>query len=324
MTSKRTQNFFIFFLVLAALSGNAFAQDASAPQITSSDAAATQAPLNTAQPPIPQTSAPDPSKAGHILPTAEKNAPATPTTQPVPAKPVYSNGLPAAPSTQPKPPDQSHVMDQATGTTQTVALPIPGMPQIDNSKINLNDDADTSANGQKKPYLPPELREKANPQSNVMLPPLYGWSRIVLNDLVMPKQDLVEACGMKKDLIFSFFAQRLQEGGIPLMSKEQSDRLVPDPVIAVATPVIVSMQDLVINCTSWVQFQITADLTFRVPPLMYRRKVPILLWHDGMMVTSAKSTHDGALINAFIALAMRFRAAWDAQQTMIDPRKIIK
>ncbi len=146
-----------------------------------------------------------------------------------------------------------------------------------------------------------------------------------MNDLVMPSdKDVVESCGMRKDFIFNFFAQRLQEGSIPLMSREQSDRLVPDPVVAVATPTIVSMQDLVINCTSWVQFQVVADITFRVPPMMYRRKVPILLWHDGMLVTSAKSTHNGALINAFIELAMRFRNAWDAQKSMIDPRRIVQ
>lgn len=259
---------------------------------------------------------PEPAAPVHILPTAEKEKPATPTRGVLPAL-----KSPAAPTTQPTVPSQ-HLWTQGLSSINTQIKPLPLAPPPD---IRNPPAVPGAVDDGTKPYVPPELREKVAPQTNLMLPPLYGWTRIILNKLVMPQDDsVVSSCGMREDLIFSFFAQRMQEGGIPLMSKEQSDKLVPDPVIAVATPVIVSMQDLVINCTSWVQFQVTAEFTFRVPPLMYRRRVPILLWHDGMLVTSAKSTHNGALINAFIELAMRFRHAWDAQQGMVDPSRVLR
>jgi hypothetical protein len=262
--------------------------------------------------------------APHILPTADQKQPATPTVQP-PRQGVLSldTNAPAAPSTQPIVPKQPG-MNEGLGSIQTQieALPVPGLPDIKSPNPVTSAE---KALEERQPYVPPELREKITPDSNMMLPPLYGWTRIVLHDLVMPrKQSLVDSCGMKKDFIFQFFAQRLQEGGIPVMSEDQAKRLVPEPIKVEATPIIVSMEDLVINCTSWVQFQITAEMTMRVPPMMYRRKMPLLLWHDGMLVTSAKSTHNGALINAFIELAMRFRNSWEAQQGMVNADSLVK
>lgn len=170
-----------------------------------------------------------------------------------------------------------------------------------------------------KPYLPPALTTKPSPESNAILPPLFGWTRIVMHDLKMPESDeIVNNCGMKQDMIFQFFAQRLQEGGIPIISEDQAAHLIPDVVTVEAQPSITSMQDLVINCISYVQFRVKVDLTFRMPPMMYRRTVPVLLWNDGMMVSSAKSTHNGALINAFITMAERFRDAWNKQNTSFD------
>ncbi len=204
----------------------------------------------------------------------------------------------------------------ASGTV-TTSLPLPPTPEVENP-------AAAPAPEGKTPYLPPELRATANPDISMLLPPLYGWKRIVLNDLKMPEDiKVVEGCGLQKDFIFDFFVRRLQEGRIPVMNRAAADRMVADAITVTATPTIISMQDMVINCTSWVQFQVTADVTMRIPPLMYRRTVPLLLWHDGMMVTSAKSTHNGALINAFIDLAMRFRDAWDKQQAMVDPKRIL-
>jgi hypothetical protein len=165
-----------------------------------------------------------------------------------------------------------------------------------------------------KPYVPPALTQKPTPESNAILPPLYGWQRIVLLDLKMPPSDeIINNCGMKRDMIFQFFASRLQEAGVPIVSDDQDARLIPDVVRIEAEPSITSMQDLVINCISYVQFRVKVDLTFRLPPLMYRRTVPVLLWNDGMMVSSAKSTHNGALINAFVTMAERFRDAWKKQ-----------
>ncbi len=178
------------------------------------------------------------------------------------------------------------------------------------------------ANPSKKIYVPPELSERPNPASNIILPPLYGWSRIVIKDLKMPEEALVNDCGMKKDMIFHFFVERLREGAIPLVNEVQADNLISDVVTVEAEPQIISMQDLVINCISWIQYKVSVQYTFRVPPLMYRRKVPIMLWYDGMMVSSAKSTHNGALINAFIDLAMRFRNAWDKQHAAVDPEAL--
>jgi hypothetical protein len=168
-----------------------------------------------------------------------------------------------------------------------------------------------------KPYIPPALSTKPAPESNEILPPLYGWTRIVMHSLKMPDSDEVtNSCGMKQDMIFQFFAQRLQDAGVPIVSEDQALHLVPDVVTVEAQPSITSMQDLVINCISYVQFRVKVELTFRVPPMMYRRTVPILLWNDGTMVSSAKSTHNGALINAFVAMADRFREAWTKQNTV--------
>lgn len=275
-------------------------------------------------------------KAPNVLPTATQAQPAMPSSQPATPPPVMNNdrvlsvggtNAPAAPSMQPVAPS-TNTMNQMRGSiaTRTQSLPMNSLPDAQ----LLSPNTQALSNGGKTestttPYIPPELRTPVEPDTNMLLPPLYGWERIVMNDLVMPQNpELVASCGMKKDDIFQFFVQRLQEGKIPLMNRAQAGKLVAEPITVQATPVIVSMEDLVINCTSWVQFQITAEVTVRVPPLMYRRKVPILLWNDGMLVTSAKSTHNGALINAFIDLAMRFRHEWDAQQTMIDPKKLIK
>ena len=178
------------------------------------------------------------------------------------------------------------------------------------------------ANPAKKIYVAPELSDRPNPASNIILPPLYGWNRVVIKELKMPEESLVTDCGMKKDMIFHFFVERLREGGIPLVNEIQADSLISDVVTVEAEPQIISMQDLVINCISWIQYKVTVEYTFRVPPLMYRRKVPITLWYDGMMVSSAKSTHNGALINAFIDLAMRFRNAWDKQHAAVDPETL--
>ena len=259
----------------------------------------------------------------HMLPTAEKTMPAAPTTQPSLSDVKKATAAPqAAPTTQPVIPQQ-YDPNNGLGSVQTQIQPMP-LPQQPTTVFNPNEPLSQGSDTGAKPYLPPQLRDKATPQSNIMLPPLYGWQNIVLNELQMPQdKNLITDCNMKEDMIFSFFGQRLQEGGIPVINKKQAARMVPESVVVNARPIIVSMQDLVINCTSWVQFQVTADVTFRVPPLMYRRTVPLMLWHDGMLVTSAKSTHNGALINAFLELAMRFRRAWDAQQAMIDKKLVI-
>lgn len=171
------------------------------------------------------------------------------------------------------------------------------------------------------PYIPPELNEKSLPATNVILPPLYGWSRIVMHDLKMPKdQKLVNECGMKKDMIFHFFVERLREGGVPVVTDDVAKNLLGDIVTVEAVPEIVSQQDQVINCISWVQLKITMEYTFRVPPLMYRRKVPVLLYDDGLMVSSAKSTHNGALINSFVEMALRLRDAWEKQNGSVDAK----
>lgn len=274
-------------------------------------------------------------KAPNLLPTATQSQPATPTSQPVAPPPVLnsdrifslgSTNAPAAPSVQPTVPKTKSInQQQGSISTRTQSLPITSLPDAALLSPNTAAPPPAPVDSTSAPYVPPELRTPVQPDTNMLLPPLYGWERIVMNDLVMPQsQELVDSCGMKKEDIFQFFVQRLQEGKVPLMNRAQAAKLVAEPITVQATPVIVSMEDLVINCTSWVQFQVTAEVTVRVPPLMYRRKVPIMLWNDGMMVTSAKSTHNGALINAFIDLAMRFRHEWEAQQAMVDPKKIIK
>ncbi len=202
--------------------------------------------------------------------------------------------------------------------TNTKALPLPEQPPPA-PKSEPKPKSNDVANPAKKIYVAPELFDRPNPSSNVILPPLYGWSRIVIKDLKMPDPELINACGMKKDMIFHFFVERLREGGIPLVNEAQADNLISDVVTVEAEPQIISMQDLVINCISWIQYKVSVHYTFRVPPLMYRRKVPIMLWYDGMMVSSAKSTHNGALTNGFIDLAMRFRNAWDKQHASVDP-----
>lgn len=171
----------------------------------------------------------------------------------------------------------------------------------------------------KKTYVPPVMGVKEQPSNNVILPPLYGWNRIVIKDIEMPSdQKVVQDCGMDKDAIFHFFVERIREGGIPLLSEEQASHLVSDGITVEAHPSIVSQEDLVINCISWVQFQVFMDYTFHVPPMMNKRKVRLMLWQDGTMITSAKSTHNGALINAFIDLAYRFRDGWDKQHAIVD------
>ncbi|MDX1922767.1 MAG: hypothetical protein SFW65_06535 [Alphaproteobacteria bacterium] len=205
--------------------------------------------------------------------------------------------------------------------TNTKALPLPEQPPPA-PKSEPKPKSNDVANPTKKIYVAPELSERPNPASNIILPPLYGWSRVVIKDLKMPDEGLVTDCGMKKDMIFHFFVERLREGGIPLVNEAQNDTLLSDVVTVEAEPQIISMQDLVINCISWIQYKVSVQYTFRVPPLMYRRKVPIMLWYDGMMVSSAKSTHNGALINGFIDLAMRFRNAWDKQHASVDPETL--
>lgn len=205
--------------------------------------------------------------------------------------------------------------------TNTKALPLPEQPPPA-PKTEPKPKSNDVANPAKKIYVAPELSEHPNPASNIILPPLYGWSRVVIKDLKMPDEALVTDCGMKKDMIFHFFVERLREGGIPLVNEAQADNLISDVVTVEAEPQIISMQDLVINCISWIQYKVTLQYTFRVPPLMYRRKVPLMLWYDGMMVSSAKSTHNGALINGFIDLAMRFRNAWDKQHASVDPESL--
>ncbi|MBY0428384.1 MAG: hypothetical protein K2Q32_04105 [Alphaproteobacteria bacterium] len=205
--------------------------------------------------------------------------------------------------------------------TNTKALPMPEQP-APAPKTEPKPKSNEVANPTKKIYVAPELSDRPNPASNIILPPLYGWSRIVIKDLKMPEEALVNDCGMKKDMIFHFFVERLREGAIPLVNEVQADNLISDVVTVEAEPQIISMQDLVINCISWIQYKVSVQYTFRVPPLMYRRKVPIMLWYDGMMVSSAKSTHNGALINGFIDLAMRFRNAWDKQHASVDPESL--
>ncbi|HVY13241.1 MAG TPA: hypothetical protein VHB73_06735, partial [Alphaproteobacteria bacterium] len=101
-----------------------------------------------------------------------------------------------------------------------------------------------------KPYVPPVM-PKAPPENNEILPPLFGWTRVVLRDLKMPdNNDVINACGMKRDMIFQFFAQRLQDAGIPVVSSVQARNLTPEEVTVEAEPSIVSLQDLVINCIS--------------------------------------------------------------------------
>jgi hypothetical protein len=201
-------------------------------------------------------------------------------------------------------------------TTEALPLPDnpPAVPQHSESDKNPN-----PAKPKQKFYVPPELSERPNPDSNIILPPLYGWNRIILKDLKMPNKRIVNECGLRKDMILHFFVDRMREGGIPLVSVEQSNDLLKDVVAVVSEPVIMTMRDLVINCTSWIQYMVTLEFTFRVPPMMYRRKVPLLLWYDGMIVSSAKSTHNGAVISGFINLAMRFRNAWEAQHLSVDP-----
>lgn len=222
-------------------------------------------------------------------------------------------------STPAKPPESQ---SRNSVLTNTKALPMPEQPPPA-PKSEPKPKSNDVANPAKKIYVPPELSDRPNPASNIILPPLYGWSRVVIKELKMPdEQGLVTDCGMKKDMIFHFFVERLREGAIPLVNEIQADNLISDVVTVEAEPQIISMQDLVINCISWIQFKVSVQYTFRVPPLMYRRKVPIMLWYDGMMVSSAKSTHNGALINGFIDLAMRFRNAWDKQHASVDPETL--
>lgn len=217
------------------------------------------------------------------------------------------------------PSDTTHT--PSISQTQSKALPLPEQPAAA-KPVPEEDKTTTLADPLNKTYVPPELAQRPNPSSNIILPPLYGWSRIVMKDLKMPEQALVDDCGEKKDMIFHFFVERLRQGGIPLLNEAQAANLVSDVVTVEAEPTIIGMQDLVINCISWIQFKVTVEHTFRVPPMMYRRKVPLLLWYDGMMVSSAKSTHNGALISGFIDLAMRFRNAWDKQHASVDPASL--
>lgn len=205
--------------------------------------------------------------------------------------------------------------------TQSKALPMPPQPPAA-ELMPKKEKSDAVADPLNKQYVPPELATRPNPSSNIILPPLYGWNRIVMKDLKMPEVALADDCGMKKDMIFHFFVERLRQGGIPLLSEAQASNLVSDVVTVEAEPTIIGMQDMVINCISWIQFKVTVEHTFRVPPMMYRRKVPLLLWYDGMMVSSAKSTHNGALISGFIDLAMRFRTAWEKQHAAVDPESL--
>jgi hypothetical protein len=209
----------------------------------------------------------------------------------------------------------------AVSQTHTQALPMPEQPPPAVLQPKVDKRLETP-DPEKKIYVPPELATRPNPASNIILPPLYGWNRIILKDLKMPAEALQNDCGMKKDMIFHFFAGRLREGGIPLVSEAQAGNLLSDVVTVEAEPVIIGMQDMVINCISWIQFKVTVEYTFRVPPMMYRRKIPLLLWYDGMMVSSAKSTHNGALINGFIDLAMRFRTAWEKQHAAVDAEQL--
>lgn len=204
-------------------------------------------------------------------------------------------------------------------TTEALPLPEnpPAVPQHQPDDKNPN-----PAKPKQKFYVPPELSERPNPDSNIILPPLYGWNRIILKDLKMPSKRVVSDCGLRKDMILHFFVDRMREGGIPLISVAQAEDLLKDVVVVVSEPVIMSMRDLVINCTSWIQYMVTLEFTFRVPPMMYRRKVPLLLWYDGMIISSAKSTHNGAVINGFINLAMRFRNAWEGQHLSVDPASL--
>ncbi len=200
-------------------------------------------------------------------------------------------------------------------TTQTQDLEAPVVPRMPPRPPPAKKKPKTA--GPPKRYVPPALDKKISPKSNIILPPLYGWTRIVMHDLQMPASDeVVNNCGMKQDMIFQFFTQRLQDAGVPIVSVDQAARLIPDVVTVEAEPSITSMQDLVINCISYVQLRVKIEMTFRVPPMMYRRTVPLLLWNDGVMVSSAKSTHNGALISAFIAMADRFRKIWNEQNSL--------
>jgi hypothetical protein len=173
-----------------------------------------------------------------------------------------------------------------------------------------------------KADVAPHLFEKTTPAANVILPPLYGWNHVVLKNLKMPDEAIVKECGLQQDMIMQLFLQRLHGGGLPLVSDQQADSYVADVVKVVMEPTIITMQDVVINCISWIQLKVTVDYTFRVPPLMYRRKMPLLLWHDGMMVASAKSTHNGAVVNGFSDLGTRFLNAWNKQRASVDPESL--
>ena len=190
-------------------------------------------------------------------------------------------------------------------------------PALQPSAPIANNPSDASA----KNYVAPDLTQKDLIGSTI-LPPLYGWKNIVLKDLVMPSSEIIRDCSMRKEDLVQRFGDRLRNGGVPVITAEDAKKSIIDVVTVEAQPVIVSIQDMSINCISWIQFTVTVEHTFRVPPLMYRRKVPLLLWHDGVMISSPKSTHNGALQSGFADIAERFRTAWNKQQKSVDPNNL--
>jgi len=163
---------------------------------------------------------------------------------------------------------------------------------------------------------PPEagLSEKNLPASNTILPPLYGWNNLLVKPLDVTAEDgVIHDCGIEKDYIFRSFFDHMHDDGIPVIGQEQATAMVMDGITVEVRPILVTQIDSMITCVSWVQLQVSLDYTLRVQPLLYRRKLKMLLWQDSRMVSSARATHNGALIHAFGDIASHFRDGWKKQ-----------
>ncbi|QQR68657.1 MAG: hypothetical protein IPI58_07360 [Alphaproteobacteria bacterium] len=145
-------------------------------------------------------------------------------------------------------------------------------------------------------------------------PLLYGIGEVVLHPAVFVDESQSATCNVSPEIVSQSIRLALKNSPVPLLLEESAPPIQPEIARVHLLPVVVSLYDHILNCTSWINLTVEAEHVLRLPPVGLRKEARVIYWEKGIMLTSPISVHDTVISKGFRDLSLGLVKGWNAAQ----------
>jgi len=144
-------------------------------------------------------------------------------------------------------------------------------------------------------------------------PAMFGVKEVLIQYARFSNPKTADACSLSREDLARAIDKVLTENNIPALTATDAKPPMMGAARIELIPELSTINNGSLDCTSWVSLTAETRNNLRIPPVDTPRSVTVTYWHQGAIIASEHSGHEGLAEDILKKMALQF-----AQQYRLD------